>query len=277
MISSLTRANADLDIHVRETVTPKLLQELAEGRLDTAIVALPVSEPSLTEMPLFEENFVLVRPRADADKPVPSSDMLREMRLLLLEEGHCFREQALSFCDMGSVRPREILDGSSLSTLVQMVGAGIGALAGGGIGAYQDRQEAELRRETAGTGIDVTRDGDVIKLNLPDGVTFDFAKYNLKPQFYPALNTIASTLKEYNQTIVEVSGHTDSVGSDAANQTLSERRANAVSSYLMGQGVVRERFEVVGMGERYPVASNDTDSGRALNRRVEIRLLPLQG
>lgn len=126
MISALTRENADLDIHVRETVTPKLLQELAEGRLDTAIVALPVSEPSLTEMPLFEENFVLVRPRADADKPVPSSDMLREMRLLLLEEGHCFREQALSFCDMGSVRPREILDGSSLSTLVQMVGAGIG-------------------------------------------------------------------------------------------------------------------------------------------------------
>ncbi len=158
-----------------------------------------------------------------------------------------------------------------------MVGAGIGALAGGGIGAYQDRQEAELRRETAGTGIEVTRDGDVIKLNLPDGVTFDFAKYDLKPQFYPALNTIASTLKEYNQTIVEVSGHTDSIGSDAANQVLSERRANAVSSYLMGQGVVRERFEVVGMGERYPVASNDTDSGRALNRRVEIRLLPLQG
>ena len=157
-----------------------------------------------------------------------------------------------------------------------MVGAGIGALAGGGIGAYQDRQEAELRRQTAGTGIDVSRDGDVIKLNLPDGVTFDFAKYDLKPQFYPALNTIASTLKEYNQTIVEVSGHTDSVGSDAANQTLSERRANAVSSYLIGQGVQRERFEVVGMGERYPVASNDTDSGRALNRRVEIRLLPLR-
>ena len=158
-----------------------------------------------------------------------------------------------------------------------MVGAGIGALAGGGIGAYQDRQEAELRRETAGTGIDVTRDGDVIKLNLPDGVTFDFARHDLKPQFYPALNTIASTLKDYDQTIVEVSGHTDSIGSDAANQVLSERRANAVSSYLIGQGVVRERFEVVGMGERYPVAGNDTDPGRALNRRVEIRLLPLQG
>ena len=157
-----------------------------------------------------------------------------------------------------------------------MVGAGIGALAGGSIGAYQDRQEAELRRATAGTGVDVSRDGDVIKLNLPDGVTFDFNKTDVKPQFYPALNTIAGTLKEYNQTIVEVSGHTDSIGSDADNQTLSERRANSVASYLIGQGLMRERFEIVGMGERYPVASNDTDSGRALNRRVEIRLLPLQ-
>ena len=158
-----------------------------------------------------------------------------------------------------------------------MVGVGVGALAGGAVGAYQDRQEAELRRATAGTGVDVTRDGDVIKLNLPDGVTFDFARYDIKPQFYPALNTIANTLREYNQTIVEVSGHTDSVGSDAANQALSERRANAVSGYLIGQGLQRERFEVVGMGERYPIASNDTDQGRALNRRVEIRLLPLQG
>ena len=163
------------------------------------------------------------------------------------------------------------------SRRVLVLGAGIGGLAGGSIGAYQDRQEAELRRQTAGTGIDVSRDGDVIKLNLPDGVTFDFGKAELKPQFYTALNTVASTLREYNQTIVEVSGHTDSIGSDAANQILSERRANAVSSYLIGQGVVRERFEVVGMGERYPVAGNDTDPGRALNRRVEIRLLPLQG
>lgn len=126
MISNLTRTNADLDIHVRETVTPKLIQELSDGRLDTAIVALPISEPSMEEIPLFDESFVLVRPLEDAGKAVPSKDMLRELRLLLLEEGHCFREQALSFCDMGSVRPREILDGSSLTTLVQMVGAGIG-------------------------------------------------------------------------------------------------------------------------------------------------------
>ena len=157
-----------------------------------------------------------------------------------------------------------------------MVGAGVGGLAGGAIGAYQDRQEAELRRQTAGTGVEVSRDGDVIKLNLPDGVTFDFGKANLKSQFYPALDNVASTLAEYNQTIVEVSGHTDSVGSDAANQTLSVQRANAVGNYLIGRGLVRERFEIVGFGETRPVASNDTDSGRALNRRVEIRVLPLR-
>ncbi|MBI1218006.1 MAG: LysR family transcriptional regulator [Rhodobacteraceae bacterium] len=125
IIGNLTRLNADLDIHVRETLTPKLLRELAEGRLDTAIVALPVSEPSLTEVALFSEDFVLVRPGEDEGKPVPNREMLREMRLLLLEEGHCFRDQALSFCNLHSA-PRELLDGSSLSTLVQMVGAGIG-------------------------------------------------------------------------------------------------------------------------------------------------------
>ena len=157
-----------------------------------------------------------------------------------------------------------------------MVGAGVGGLAGGAVGAYQDRQEAELRRQTAGTGVEVSRDGDVIKLNLPDGVTFDFGKANLKSQFYPALDNVASTLAEFNQTIVEVSGHTDSVGSDAANQTLSVQRANAVGNYLMGRGLVRERFEIVGFGETRPVASNDSDSGRALNRRVEIRVVPVR-
>jgi outer membrane protein OmpA-like peptidoglycan-associated protein len=156
-----------------------------------------------------------------------------------------------------------------------LVGAGVGAVAGGAVGVYQDRQEADLRRRTAGTGIEVTRDGDVIKLNLPDGVTFDFGKANLKPQFYSALDQVASTMAEYNQTVVEISGHTDSVGSDEANQTLSVQRANSVSNYLVGKGLMRERFEVVGMGERYPVASNDSDSGRAVNRRVEIRVVPL--
>lgn len=126
LIKTLTLEYPRLDIHMRETQTQKLIQELTEGRLDTAIVALPVSEASLQEVALFEENFVLVRPDEDAAKPVPNRAMLREMKLLLLEEGHCFRDQALSFCNIGSARPRETLDGSSLSTLVQMVGAGIG-------------------------------------------------------------------------------------------------------------------------------------------------------
>jgi LysR family hydrogen peroxide-inducible transcriptional activator len=126
VIGNLTKMHPELDIHIRETVTPKLIQELAEGRLDTAIVALPVSEPSFTEVALFSENFLLVRPGADEGTPLPSSESLREMRLLLLEEGHCFRDQALSFCNMQSSPPREVLDASSLSTLVQMVSAGIG-------------------------------------------------------------------------------------------------------------------------------------------------------
>jgi LysR family hydrogen peroxide-inducible transcriptional activator len=126
IIGNLNRLHPELDLHVRETLTPKLLQELAEGRLDTAIVALPVSEPSLVEVALFSEYFLLVRPGEDEGTPVPGSKTLREMRLLLLEEGHCFRDQALSFCNMQSSPPREVLDASSLSTLVQMVSAGIG-------------------------------------------------------------------------------------------------------------------------------------------------------
>jgi LysR family transcriptional regulator, hydrogen peroxide-inducible genes activator len=126
VIGNITRTRPELEIHVREALTSKLIQELAEGRLDTAIVALPVSEPSLTEVALFAENFLLVRPGEDEGLPVPTSEALRDMRLLLLEEGHCFRDQALSFCHMQSSLPRQTLDASSLSTLVQMVSAGMG-------------------------------------------------------------------------------------------------------------------------------------------------------
>lgn len=128
LIGDLTRLHGGLDLHVRETLTPKLVEELNEGRLDLAIVALPVSEPSLTEVALFTESFVLVRPREDEGKPAPDREALREMRLLLLEEGHCFRDQALSFCNAKPrpVQPRDLLDASSLSTLVQMVDAGLG-------------------------------------------------------------------------------------------------------------------------------------------------------
>ena len=186
------------------------------------------------------------------------------------------RNNALIGAGIGAVAG--LLSGSSATERRQhaMIGAGIGGLAGGAVGAYQDRQEAELRRQTAGTGIDVVRDGDIIKLNLPDGVTFDFNRTELKPQFYPALNNVAATLREYNQTMVEVSGHTDNVGSEAVNQRISEQRAQNVASYLIGQGLQRERFEVAGYNFRHPVADNSTEQGRALNRRVEIRLIPLQ-
>lgn len=126
VIGHLTAAHPEIDLMVRETMTHTLITELHAGKLDCAIVALPVSEPALSEVPLFEEAMVLVRPAHDAGRPVPDMDTLGQMKLLLLEEGHCFRDQALSFCTMRNALPREGLDGSSLSTLVQMVGAGIG-------------------------------------------------------------------------------------------------------------------------------------------------------
>ena len=157
------------------------------------------------------------------------------------------------------------------------VGAAAGAALGAGVGAYQDRQEAALRRQMAGTGVEVERQGDNIMLNMPSGITFDFAKYDLKPQFRPVLDNLASTLNEYGQTRIEITGHTDSVGSDAANMTLSQNRANAVAGYLGSRGVANSRMIVNGAGESRPVASNDTEAGRAQNRRVEITLVPIQG
>lgn len=157
-----------------------------------------------------------------------------------------------------------------------MIGAGVGALAGGAIGAYQDRQEAELRRRMAGTGVDVTRQGDNITLNMPGNVTFAFDSANLDPKFHSVLNNVADTLRQYDQTVVEVAGHTDNVGSDAYNHKLSVERANSVANYLMGQGLLRDRFIVTGAGKSRPVASNDTAAGRAENRRVEITLVPIR-
>ena len=157
-----------------------------------------------------------------------------------------------------------------------LVGAGVGGLAGGAIGNYQDRQERELRDRMAGTGVDVVRQGDNITLNMPDNITFGFDSSALQPQFYPVLDDVAETLREYNQTIVEVAGHTDSKGTDAYNQELSVRRADSVGDYLMSKGLMRDRFIITGAGESRPVASNETDAGRAQNRRVEITLVPLR-
>ena len=129
-----------------------------------------------------------------------------------------------------------------------MVGAGVGALAGGAVGAYQDRQEAALRSQLAGTGVDVIRDGDNITLNMPGAITFGFDSSALQPQFRPVLDDLAMTLNEYNQTIIEVAGHTDSVGDAAYNQNLSEQRAATVANYLAGRGVMRDRMITIGAG-----------------------------
>ncbi|MBB3978552.1 LysR family hydrogen peroxide-inducible transcriptional activator [Rhizobium azooxidifex] len=126
IIKALTQLYPGLDPRPKEAVTHRLIEDLTEARLDAAIVALPISEAALEEVPLFDEEFVLVRPLEDAGKPVPAPDRLHEMRLLLLEEGHCFRDQALSVCNMTASSTRDLMEGSSLSTLVQMVGAGIG-------------------------------------------------------------------------------------------------------------------------------------------------------
>ncbi|MEF2156036.1 OmpA family protein [Luteimonas sp. FXH3W] len=156
-----------------------------------------------------------------------------------------------------------------------LVGAGVGGLAGGAIGNYQDRQERALRDRLAGSGVQVVRDGDNITLNMPGNVTFDHDQSNVKPQFYGTLGEVASTLNEYNQTVIQVAGFTDSTGTDSYNQALSERRANAVASYLTSKGVASNRMVIKGLGESYPIASNDSEAGRAQNRRVEITIVPV--
>jgi outer membrane protein OmpA-like peptidoglycan-associated protein len=155
------------------------------------------------------------------------------------------------------------------------IGAGIGALAGGAVGNYMDRQEAELRTRLAQSGVSVTRKGDQIILNMPGNITFDTNRAEIKANFYPVLDSVAEVLHRYDKTLVEVVGHTDSTGTDAINQPLSEQRADSVSFYLRSHGVVPARLSAYGVSSNYPIASNDTAEGRALNRRVEIALLPL--
>ena len=156
-----------------------------------------------------------------------------------------------------------------------LIGAGVGALAGGAIGAYQDRQEAELRAELEGTGVSVTRIGDNITLNMPGNITFATDSSDLSPAFFDVLNSVGKVLTEFDQTVVEVAGHTDSTGSDAYNQGLSERRASSVATYLRGRGIMTDRLITIGMGESRPIDDNSTAAGRQANRRVEITLVPI--
>jgi len=153
--------------------------------------------------------------------------------------------------------------------------AGIGAIAGGGVGYYMDTQEAKLRKQLRSSGVSVTRDGDNINLIMPGNITFPSNASSLKSDFYNVLDSVALVLEEYEKTTIVVAGYTDSKGSDAYNQNLSESRANAVAQYLKGRKVNAMRFETIGFGEKNPIADNNTVEGRSLNRRVELSLLPI--
>lgn len=157
----------------------------------------------------------------------------------------------------------------------RIVGAGIGALAGGAVGQYMDRQEARLRQDTSGTGVEIIRQGDELVLRMPNGITFGYDRADVQPQFQATLDQVARTLQEYRSTAIDVYGHTDSTGTDAYNQGLSERRAQSVANYLAGRGIDRVRLATLGYGESQPIADNNTDAGRQANRRVELRIVPV--
>ncbi|MEJ1965956.1 MAG: OmpA family protein [Gammaproteobacteria bacterium] len=158
-----------------------------------------------------------------------------------------------------------------------LIGAGVGALAGGAAGNYMDRQEAKLRAQLQGTGVSVSRSGENIVLNMPGNITFGTGSADLNANFFGVLDSVALVLKEYDKTIIDVAGHTDSVGSEQTNQALSERRASTVGAYLKGKGVTDQRVATVGYGKAHPVATNDTPDGRQQNRRVELTLTPITG
>lgn len=155
--------------------------------------------------------------------------------------------------------------------------AGGGALVGGGIGYYMDTQEAKLRQQLRNSGVSVVRDGDNINLIMPGNITFATDSANINDSFYDVLNSVALVLQEFDKTRVVVAGHTDSTGSDAYNQQLSQKRASSVANYLRSQKILGDRFDTIGFGESHPVADNATASGRELNRRVEITLMPITG
>jgi outer membrane protein OmpA-like peptidoglycan-associated protein len=150
-------------------------------------------------------------------------------------------------------------------------------IVGAGIGAYMDVQEAKLREQLQGTGVQVVREGDNIRLVMPGNITFESDSYNLRSNFYPVLNSVGLVLAKYPDTTIRVTGHTDSTGQRSYNQTLSERRANSVAGYLATREVASTRMYVQGVGFDQPIADNSTAQGRATNRRVELYILPRTG
>jgi outer membrane protein OmpA-like peptidoglycan-associated protein len=165
-----------------------------------------------------------------------------------------------------------VIGGSRKATII---GAGVGALVGAAVGNYMDREAEVLRQKLRASGVSVTRAGNQIVLNMPGHVTFATDSSDISSSFYEVLDSVAIVLNEYDQTYVDVIGHTDSTGSEEYNQALSVRRARSVADYLMSRQVIPERLVVTGMGQTRPIAPNDTTEGRALNRRVEIVLTPL--
>jgi outer membrane protein OmpA-like peptidoglycan-associated protein len=155
-----------------------------------------------------------------------------------------------------------------------LIGAGVGAVAGGGIGYYMDVQEAKLRQKLQGTGVSVTRNGNNITLNMPGNITFATNSADLNQQFFAVLDSVAIVLKEYDKTVIEVAGHTDSTGTKQLNQSLSERRAATVANYLTSRGTNDKRFIIVGAADSHPIASNATAQGKQQNRRVELTIVP---
>ncbi len=156
-----------------------------------------------------------------------------------------------------------------------LIGGGIGAIAGGGVGYYMDVQDAKLRQKLEGTGVRVSREGNNIHLIMPGDITFRTGSADLNSRFFEVLDSVAIVLQEYKSTLVTVAGYTDSTGSPQFNQKLSERRASTVAMYLHGKGVAQERLAAIGYGEQHPVASNSDAEGRSKNRRVEITLDPI--
>ncbi len=175
----------------------------------------------------------------------------------------------------GAVLGRAV-SGSGDRTQGALIGAAVGATVGGLIGRQMDQQEAELRRQMEGTGVEVQREGDTIRLQAPENITFDTNRADVRPQFRSVLDQVANSLSQYPDTLLRVEGHTDSVGSAAYNQTLSENRALSVRSYLVQRGVPANRIEAYGYGMTRPIADNSTPDGRAQNRRVEMLIIPLQ-
>jgi outer membrane protein OmpA-like peptidoglycan-associated protein len=155
------------------------------------------------------------------------------------------------------------------------IGAGVGALTGAAVGSYMDRNEAELRRQLAGSGVSVTRRGDEIILNMPGNVTFDFDSAALKPEFFEVLDSVALVLEEFDRTVLVIDGHSDSTGSRSYNLQLSDQRADTVGRFLVSRGISPARVATYGYGPDYPIAGNDTPQGRAMNRRVELTLMPV--